>query len=241
MTRSRNGVFLFMVSSLLLTSSLAMAQSEYTTAEKPPIAQPLVREGDFAVKLTDALKLGTVTSEAEAESILSSTGIEPRNGWIADYPVTPDIIGELQTTIAEAANAGKLGMGKDAALKATQEVTAGYDLSIKTDAQVQQGGPAPGANAPESPVVNNYYYDEGPPVVTYYAPPPDYAYMYTWVPYPFWWWDFWYPGYFVLVDFHVRVHGRGGPVFVSNHFRDLRTGVVSGSILPPDHAAGPFP
>lgn len=230
MTRLRYGVFIIIASGQLLMSGLALAQSEHTTAEKPPIAQPLVREGDFAVKLTDALKLGTVTSETEAESLLGSVGIEPRNGWIADYPVTPDIIGELQTAVAEAANAGKLAMGKDEALKATQEVTSGYNLSIKTDAMVPRGSIAPGTNYPEAPVINNYYYDEGPPVVTYYAPPPDYGYMYTWVPYPFWWWNFWYPGYYVLVDFHVREHGHGHgdhDRFISNHYRDTRTGGIT--------------
>jgi hypothetical protein len=219
-------VALVVIGGLILLSGPAIGQSGYATGENPPIAQPLVREGDFAIKLADALKLGSVASEAEAESLLGSAGIEPRNGWIADYPVTPDIIGELRTAIAESANAGKLAMGKDAALKATEEVTSGFELSIKTDASVQQGSTAAGTNPPETPVINNYYYDEGPPVVTYYAPPPDYAYLYTWVPYPFWGWNFWYPGYFVLVDFNVRVHGRGG-VFVSNHFRDSRTGGIT--------------
>lgn len=228
MTRSLHRVLIFTISGLLLMSGLAAAQSEPAIADKPPIAQPLVREGDFAVKLTAALNLGTPTNETEAESLLSSVGIEPRNGWIADYPVTPDIIGELHTAVTEAANAGKLAMGKDAALKAAQEVTSGSGLSITTDATVQQGNTAPGTNYPETPVINNYYYDEGPPVVTYYSPPPDYAYMYTWVPYPFWGWNFWYPGYFVLVDFHVRLHGRGGHgEFVSNHFRDTRSGGIS--------------
>lgn len=226
MTKMLHKIFIFVIGGLLLMSGMAIAQSGHSTADNPPIAQPLVREGDFAVKLSEALKLGTVKSEAEAESLLGSAGIEPRNGWIADYPVTPDIIGELQTAIIESANAGKLAMGKDAALKAANDVTSGYDLSIKTEASAQQGSSPPGTNPPESPVVNNYYYDEGPPVVTYYAPPPDYAYMYTWVPYPFWWWDFWYPGYFILVDFHVGVRGRGG-VFISNHFRDIRTGGIT--------------
>ncbi len=237
MIRSPHKILLFIIA-LLLTSGSAIAQSEQMAEEKPPIAQPLVREGDFAVKLTAALKLGIPANETEAESLLSSAGIEPRNGWIADYPVTPDIIGELRTAVADAANAGKLAIGKDAALMAVQEVTAGSGLSIKTDASVQQGSAAIGTISPEPPVINNYYYDEGPPVVTYYSPPPDYAYMYTWVPYPFWWWNFWYPGYFVLVDFHVRAHGHGGHgAFVSNHYRDSRTGGIS-RIDPANRARG---
>ena len=221
-------ILLFIVSGLLVTSSWSIAQSEQMTVEKPPIAQPLVREGDFAIKLADALKLGAVTNETEAENLLGSAGIEPRNGWIADYPVTPDIIGELQIAVAESAAKGKLAMGKDASMKATQDVAAGYNLTIRTDAPVQQGSSTPATTYPESPVINNYYYDEGPPVVTYYSPPPDYAYMYSWVPYPFFWWDFWYPGFFILGDFHVRAHGHGhGDFFISNHFRDTRTGGIS--------------
>lgn len=228
MNRTFHTKFILMIGALLTISGLAFAQSEPIADYKPPIAQPLVREGDFAVKLAAALKLGTAANEAEAESLLGSVGIEPRNGWIADYPVTPDILGELQIAVNEAANADKLAMEKGAAVKTVQDVASGFDLAIKTDVPAPQGGTAPGMNSPEAPIVNNYYYDEGPPVVTYYSPPPDYAYMYTWVPYPFWWWNFWYPGYFVLVDFHVRGHWHGGHgVFISNHFRDSRTGVVT--------------
>jgi len=73
-------------------------------------------------------------------------------------------------------------------------------------------------------VVNNYYYEEGPPVVTYYAPPADFYYLYSWVPYPFWYSGFWFGGFFILNDFHRSVfighnHHRA---FVSNHFRGDR-------------------
>jgi hypothetical protein len=60
--------------------------------QPPPAAVPLVREGAFALNLA-ALSLDHPTSEVEAESILGTAGIAPSNGWIADYPVTPDIIG----------------------------------------------------------------------------------------------------------------------------------------------------
>jgi len=96
---------------------------------------------------------------------------------------------------------------------------------------------------PDSAVITDYYYQEGPPVVTYYAPPVDYAYLYSWVPYPFWWWNFWFPGFFVLADFHGFVHGHGHGhghdghgEFVSNHFRDSRTGMISR--VDPVHRAG---
>ncbi|MBI5100452.1 MAG: hypothetical protein HZB33_01255, partial [Nitrospirae bacterium] len=65
-------------------------------SEPPPVSAPLIREGAFALKLAEALGLGHPESEVEAESMLGAAGVAPRNGWIADYPVTPDIIGELR-------------------------------------------------------------------------------------------------------------------------------------------------
>lgn len=211
----------------LIAPAAAMAQATPTAVGKAPIAQPLVREGDLAVKLVDVLQLGKAADEAEAESTLSAAGITPKNGWIADYPVTPDITGELQASISEAADSGKLSMGRDKALGAFQDVLAGYDLPVKAAGPEEAAEPAE-ENYPNTTIINNYYYNEGPPVVTYYAPPPDYAYLYTWVPYPFWWWNFWYPGFFVLVDFDIVVlpghfHHHGHRAFISNHFRDFRT------------------
>ncbi len=221
-------VLIVILSVMFLMRGASLAQYGETAAANPSIAQPLVREGDLAVSLVQALGLGTPAGEAEAESTLNSAGISPRNGWIADYPVTPDIVGEVQASIGEAADSGTLSMGKDAALTAFQGVVKGSGLPVR-GAEGQGGTP----NQPEPTVINNYYNTEGPPVVTYYSPPPDYAYMYTWVPYPFWWTDFWFPGFFVLGDFDVRVHHRHEHergheheregAFISNHFRDPRT------------------
>ena len=74
----------------------------------PPIGGPLVREGDFAVRLLSALDLGTTDDEVEAETRLGEVGIIPRNGWIADYPVTPDVLGELQKAVVDAASSRKI-------------------------------------------------------------------------------------------------------------------------------------
>ncbi|HYS42862.1 MAG TPA: hypothetical protein VEM32_02675, partial [Geobacteraceae bacterium] len=86
------------------TAPPAAPQAEKTKQAPPPVAPKLIREGDFAVKLQSALGLGTGEDEAEAESRLGEAGIVPRNGWIADYPVTPDIIGELNTSVSDAAD-----------------------------------------------------------------------------------------------------------------------------------------
>jgi hypothetical protein len=197
---------------------VATAQPE-AAKQSPPIGQTLVREGDFAVKLAETLKIGAAKGEAEAESMLATAGIAPKNGWIADYPVTPDIIGELQNAVGSAVDSGKLKMNRDEAAKSVQDLAVQQGLPVQVDERqnpVEQQPPDYG----DSEVVNNYYYTEGPPVVTYYPPPWDYYYLYAWVPCPFWYTGFWFPGFFVLNDFHFH-HGHGH--FISNHFIDPKT------------------
>jgi hypothetical protein len=200
-----------------------------SAAKPPPIGQTLVREGDFAIKLAEVLKVGQAQSEAEAENTLASAGIAPKNGWIADYPVTPDIIGELQNVVGAAADSGKLAMKKDEAMKVFQDLVAQQGFPVRSDegqyAGIEQpdAGVAPLQNYPEyyePSEINNYYYNQGPPIVSYYPPPQDYDYLYAWVPYPFLYGRFWFPGFFILNDFHRPIYGRGGPCFVSNHYRD---------------------
>ena len=209
---------------LLSLPAAVGAQTVPPKAEPAPIAQQLVREGDLAVKLMATLGIGATNDEIEAENQLSQVAIIPRNGWIADYPVTPDIIGELQQKVGEAADAGKLPINREEALKRFDGAIAELKLAIKPHTpdknyqpklEIAEAYPDPG-------VVNNYYVTEGPPVVTYYVPPPDYYYLYSWVPYPFWWTGIWFPGFFVLNDFHRTIVINQRVFFVSNHFRDVR-------------------
>ena len=189
----------------------------------PAVGGPLVREGDFAVRLLSALDLGSTDDEVEAETQLGAIGILPRNGWIADYPVTPDIVGELQKSVGNAANSQTISLGRDEALKRFIMVTDEFGLTVS---------PYTGAKplVPESSVedyanpeeINDYYVDEGAPVYTYYTPPPDYYYLYAWVPYPFWCRGFWFPGFFILHDFHRHFVVRNRVRFVSNHFNDVK-------------------
>ena len=206
-----------------------------------PISQPLIREGTLAVKLAGDLKLGITENEAEAEELLSAAGIIPRNGWIADYPVTPDIVGELQAAVAEATDSRKVSLDKIAAMQALQNAVSSFMLPLTPDTSGRMLDDMSAPNYPDSTVENDYYNSAGPPAVTYYAPPDDYAYMYDWVQYPFWWSNFWFPGFFVLTDFHIRVHwhdhGREHEGFVSNHFRDPRTGGIS-RIAPANRFSG---
>ncbi len=209
----------------LLLPLMVNAQSDQKAAGPPPVQQNLVPEGFFAIKLADALKVGAVKSEAEAETTLTSVGISPKNGWIADYPVTPDIIVELQKSVGTAADSGKLTMNKEDALKALENVSTELGLPVVASAeQSAQDQAAQSYGEYSNPsAINRYYYDEGPPVVTYYAPPPDYYYLYAWVPFPFWCGGFWFPGYFVLNDFDTIVFINKRFVHCSNHFIDPRT------------------
>ena len=136
----------------------------------PPAAEHnLVPEGSLATKLAVALKVGEMKSEAEAESKLASIGIMPRNGWIADYPVTPQVAGELQNAIAVAADSGKLAVKKDEAIKAFQ------DLVADIEGQHEGVEPSPEEQPPSEP----YYYYPYPYYPYYY---PYYPYYY---PYPY--------------------------------------------------------
>lgn len=189
-----------------------------------PISQPLVREGTFATALAGALKLGAVTDEAQAESLLSSAGIMPKNGWIADYPVTPDIVGELQDSVAQASGSGGVNMGRDEAVSAFQSVVDKYGLAVTKDTNMEPADASSSPACSASEDVNTYYNEEGPPPVTYCAPPAAYGYLYSWVPYPFWWTDFWFPGFFVLFDFDVIVVEHHHHHHFSNHFFDRKHG-----------------
>jgi hypothetical protein len=210
-----------------------------------------VREGDFAIKLAAELDLGNPTDEATAEDVLATAGIIPVNGWLSDYPVTPQILGQLQESITKAASEGKLPMNAEEATRGLYYLAS--QMNLPTPAAP---GSAPSSEAQQAPagkssppVINNYYYNQGPPVVTYYPPPADYAYMYDWVPYPTWWVGFWFPGFFicqhfttvVVVNRPVVVSGavviRPRPVIVTNRIIDPVTRRVA--VVDPVTRTGP--
>jgi hypothetical protein len=193
----------------------------------PPVGAPVVREGDFAVQLSAALGLGKTDDEVEAEYWLGKAGIAPRNGWIADYPVTPDILGELQRSVVDAASSRKIPLSRGEALNRVNAVNDEFELSVSPYIAGQTYGPEPPTEGYATPDdVNNYYSEEGAPVYSYYTPPPEYYYLYVWVPYPFWCRGFWFPGFFVLHDFHRHFVVRNRVVFVSNHFNDVKSNRV---------------
>ena len=226
MRRTNIPFFLIVAAGLLIMPSDVLSQAQEATSDLPQVAQPLVREGDFAIKLVEALKMGKAEDEAQAESLLVAAGIEPRNGWISDYPVAPDVIGQLQESITASAGSGKLAMTEEEALDEFQTLCASLGLSIVAGTS----GPGEG-NEPEADlsqydiptVVNSYYYEYGPPIVTYYAPPPDYYYLYSWVPYPFWYGGFFFSGFFCLNHFNKIVIVKDRHKVVTNRVFDNRS------------------
>ena len=296
-TQERNFLMIFLVAALVLIPMGVCGQEETSgplptrltdqrNGNTPPVGQPLIPEGVFAIQLVEALKIGQTQDEAQAESMLSAVGIEPKNGWIAGYPVTPPMIGEIEKGVAGASETGKLSMGKEEAMKAVGDLKAKLGLSLTAGpaapsaAQTAPGGqpasiiaykyvdksgvihftnqydsipteyrdqveviretvrrPSPEGPAneyaetqannylpnPSPEVINNYYDDYGPPVITYYPPPLPYDYLYSWVPYPFWYTGFFFPGFFILHDFHRHGFFHGHPFFVTNHVFNAAT------------------
>lgn len=208
---------------LVLLPVRASAETVPAKVNPPSIMQPLVTEGIFAVNLATALEISSTADAVAAESALGDIGIIPRNGWIADYPVTPDIVAELRQSVATAADDKQLSFTRDAALKRFDDTIADIGLMVRTYSSGESGMDKPISceNYPNPAMVASVYSSEGPPIVTYYCPPPDYYYLYSWVPYPFWWSDFWFPGFFILRDFHRHVSIRGHFVICSNHFNDV--------------------
>ena len=154
------------------------SQPGQNKAGPPPSERSSVREGYFAMELAEVLKIGEVKSEAEAESKLASVGIAPKNGWIADYPLTPNIIGELRNAVGGAADSGKIGMNRETAIRAFQ------DLITSIESQNAGVEPPPGSQPyPEPYYYPGYYYSP------YYYPYPYYfgGYYRFHYPYPRHW------------------------------------------------------
>ena len=153
----------------LMTEPMA-AYGQAAPSNISPLSPPLIREGTLAIQLLGDLGLGKTDNEAEAEDLLDKAGIAPKNGWIADYPVTPDIVGELQSSVAAAADSGHLSMDKNTAIRTLQSDISSYNLPVSPDTSGQYGNETYAPEYPDTSAENSYYSSQGPPVVTYYAP-----------------------------------------------------------------------
>ncbi len=212
--------------------------------ELSPFAPPLVREGDFAVKLAEAFGFGEIADEDDAGQLLSEIGLSPRNGWLSDYPVTPVILAELRETVIASSESGMLAMTEPEALEAFDRLALDLGLSVDENAEIEPpaDGVLPGeAPYAESSDTHDDYTTEGPPVMTYYPPPSYYSTYYDWVPYPFYFSRGYYPGFFILHDFHrahtfdrhfdrkhkhkqFGFHNRFKRKFISNHRWNMHSG-----------------
>ncbi len=227
-------LLIFLAASLVSAPYTASVNAKSLPSGPPPVEQPLVREGEFAVKLATALNLTSSQNEAAAENYLASINITPRNGWIADYPMTPDIIAEIRGSAARSASSGKLHISATNADGIVDKVSIAMNLPVKVAGQnynyesgsgYQSSSVAPPPKVSEylEPyVIDDYYYANEPPVVTYYPPPEGFAYLYDWVADPFWWDGYGFGGFFILVDFD-RLHNNR---VITNHVTNAN-GTVS--------------
>lgn len=206
------------------------------------LAPPLVREGDFAVNLAEAFGFGEIPDEDDAGQLLAEFGLSPRNGWMADYPMTPVVLAELREAVIASSESGRLSMTELEALETFDRLALDLGLSVDENAELEPpaDGPLPGeAPYAESPEIYDYYTTEGPPVMTYYPPPSYYSSYYDWVPYPFSFSRGYYSGFFILHDFHRthkfdrhfdRKHKQFGfhngfkRKFISNHHWNMHSG-----------------
>ena len=124
---------LAMLFGLCLIPMVYQVQSAQNTVRPPPVEPVLVRQGDFARSLVETLELGTAYSETQAHEMLAELGIEPKNGWISDHPMTPGIIGELQNAIGRASDYGYLAINRSEAIGFFQTVVSDYGLPIIPD------------------------------------------------------------------------------------------------------------
>ena len=215
---------------LVLTPYTGSVSAQSSTSERPPIEQPLVSEGEFALELATALNLISSHDEAAAEDALTAISITPRNGWISDYPMTPDIIAEVRESTARSASSGSLSISEADAASTVDNVSIAMNLPIEvagekyanesspsSEYQSSSTAPPPEVSEYEAPADVEEYYDQyGPPIVSYYTPPSNYGYLYAWVPWPFRWGGFGFGGFFILQDFDRHDHNHRFSNHVSN-------------------------
>lgn len=226
-TRKKEFLAFFVAAVLIFSPSISYAQQSSSTAgsastalverNAPPVAQTLVPEGAFAMELAKVLGLGEAQDEAQAEKVLSAAGIEPSNGWISEYPVTPDMVVEIKKEVVDAAREERIDLNETEARQAVSDLLSGLKLNItEEDRASAANNRRPAELKPPVDVVDRYYELYGPPVVTYYAPPAPYIGRYVRVPRNFWWNGFFFSGFFVLNDFDRRIRFRNHRFVVTN-------------------------
>ena len=167
-----------LAASLVLAQHTAAVNTKSSLLGPPPIEQPLVREGEFAAELASAFNLTSLHDEAAGESYLASVNIMPKNGWISDYPVTPDIIAEVRDSAARSASSGNLQISETDAVGVVDNVSMAMNLPVKVNYESNLEHQSRSAPPPEAyeylepSVVEDYYDDNKPPIVTLLSAPP---------------------------------------------------------------------
>ena len=209
---------------LILTIILAFsiflpeARGEVYRETRPPVAQPMVRQGDLVIGMAEALNLGTFENETEAEKKLVDVNVTPKEGWKLDYPVSPSVIGELRESIIRSIRENRLPLSEDEALSAFDVLIAEFGLPVWKDTEENYAMSQPTIEDDQyvdSNEIDGYYSKYGPPLVTYYSPPWKYYDDYTWIHYPFWYGRFRFSGFFLLHDHHPSF----SIIFTHRHFR----------------------
>ncbi|MDR3570468.1 MAG: hypothetical protein P4L43_20785 [Syntrophobacteraceae bacterium] len=124
----------------LLPYGAPVGAQEKTSSESPPIEHPPVSEGQFAVRLAEALGVASSREKAAAEDSLARANIAPRSGWVSDYPMTPDIIEEVRQSASMSASAGGLNMSEAGAARAVTGVSAAMNLPTRSGGQYGRSG-----------------------------------------------------------------------------------------------------
>jgi hypothetical protein len=215
------GRIALMISCLTIWPILVPHQSECSGRGTFPVEQRLVREGTFAVRFLASISKSIVEDEASAEKTLGDMGITPQNGWIANYPVTPDIRGELRNSLTKAVASGKVGLGKDEAPAWFERFCISLNLPPEADPIVIAPGAAAGRD-PSPQEIKEYYKSVGPPVVTNYPPPDLYSDNYCLVPYPFSSLGREFSGFYIMKKFHRTLFENNRVEFVSNTLHVFR-------------------
>ncbi len=183
---------------------------DYVGPPPIPIEAPLVREGDYAVRLARALELGA-GNEAEAQMRLSEMGVGPWSGWISNYPVTPAVLNEIKDSLIRAFASGRFDIAAgNELLGAMRYVNIQFGIDIT---------PAPGDIPPMGwmsvrwyvtpGLISDYYSQSGPPVVTFYSPPDNFSGLYDRVSMPFWYSGYWFSGFYILHDYQRAIAAGG--------------------------------
>lgn len=136
-------MFIYLIIFLLYTS-ISSGQIQLTNKNIPPIPSnaqnpalalepTLLPEAVYALNLVEILGLEPTSDANKAEILLSRLGIEPKNGWISDYPITPMIIGDIDQDIANAYDLKKINLNKTETLKQVNELKTRLGLDVEKE------------------------------------------------------------------------------------------------------------